>query len=459
MGRPPAVQAVEQGQRRSSGQGAAQRCDVQHSAPRRRGGRRCGGRKRRDGARRRRVDRIGVAQSRRIDPHGRAGLRQNRRRTLFRRRSHLSVEPLVARHVGRRRLRPDGRNGRGRQQRSRPRNRTVDRPERCADPARPTVDPSFAVDRPGRHLRRRRHLLRDDGQIHLYGRIADPLVDRGVGAAAPYLHGLRGIDRDGRARRAADEHHPFVGHLHAEDAAHEQPRPQDARLRDDGRRYGHLHRQDRHADPQPDDRAGADPLRRASDGRFRRDGRRQHDRLSRRFGHGARQPDRRGAADLAANRRSGLRGFAERGPHRRPATLFVRTQIHGDPARKRPFRRSEVVREGGSGDRADNVRAGRPERGDRRPTGRPATSCHAHAGLRLVRDAGAGLRRSDRAGRVAFRCDRSHLRSGARGGSGSRPPLFGCRNRREDRYGRHARHGSPGASGCGTMPQTTTASG
>ena len=58
--------------------------------------------------------------------------------------------------------------------------------------------------------------------------------------------------------------HPLAGALDAADAQDQQPRAQDARLRNDGRRDGHLHRQDRHAHPEPDARTGAHPLRRAS---------------------------------------------------------------------------------------------------------------------------------------------------------------------------------------------------
>ena len=153
--------------------------------------------------------------------------------------------------------------------------------------------------------------------------------------------------------------HPLAGHVHAPDAQDQQPRAQDARLRDHGRRDGHLHRQDRNPHPEPDARPGTRPLRRASRPRLRRGRRAQLHGLPRCRRADHRKPHRRGSARMDAARRKRLRGVACRSEDRRPSDLLHRTQVHGHDHRKRDFGTPPALREGCAGDRARDVRTGR----------------------------------------------------------------------------------------------------
>ena len=92
---------------------------------------------------------------------------------------------------------------------------------------------------------------------------------------------------------------------------------------------GHLHRQDGHAHPEPDARAGDHPLRASRRAAARRVGGGQLDRLPRRRRPSAGQSHRRRAARMAPARKRRLRRTARRGADSRPADLLDRTQIHG----------------------------------------------------------------------------------------------------------------------------------
>lgn len=133
-------------------------------------------------------------------------------------RCHLSVERRAARHYGRRRLRRDGLDGRGRCDRSRARYRTGDRPKRRADAAQPPADTPFETDRPCGHRAFHRYFLRHARQGDLHQRLARRRLARHLAARAAHLHGFGGDHRDGRSRRVAHEHHAVAGHVHAADA-------------------------------------------------------------------------------------------------------------------------------------------------------------------------------------------------------------------------------------------------
>ena len=264
VGRHAAFPPAESGQRRYSGQGDARRLDPRDSPPRRGRGRRGLYRKRRNRARGRRAGRSRVAAHQRIDPHGRTGGGQNRRRGAFRFRSDLSFERRTARYDRGGRLRRSGCYGRGRCDRSGPRHRAGDRPERRADAAQPPADTPLETHRPGRHCACGRYFLRHARQGGLRRWAVRARLARNIAAGAAHFHGLGGHHRDGRSRRTSDEHYTVAGDVHAAHAQDQQPRAAHARLRNDGRRDGHLHRQDRHADPEPDARAGTGALRCAS---------------------------------------------------------------------------------------------------------------------------------------------------------------------------------------------------
>ena len=119
---------------------------------------------------------------------------------------------------GRRRLRRDGLDGRGRCDRSRARYRTGDRPERRADAAQPPADTPFETDRPCGHRAFHRYFLRHARQGDLHQRVARRRLARHLAARAAHLHGFGGDHRDGRSRRVTHEHHAIAGHVHAADA-------------------------------------------------------------------------------------------------------------------------------------------------------------------------------------------------------------------------------------------------
>ena len=60
--------------------------------------------------------------------------------------------------------------------------------------------------------------------------------------------------RRGSARRPPDERHTQPRPQHEKDAVDQQPRKENARLRDNGSRNGDLYRQNRHPDKKPDER-------------------------------------------------------------------------------------------------------------------------------------------------------------------------------------------------------------
>ena len=329
VGRHAAVPPAQPCKRRAARQGTPRRRDARDSAPRSRRRRPRKPRSGRDGAGRRRTGRSGIAANGRVDAHGRTRNGEVRRRGALRPRSDLPLQPAAARHDRARRIRPHGRHGRRRRHRSGPRHRTGDRPERRTDAAAPPADTPFAADRQGGHRAVGADLRHSDRQglpRRRAGRCA--VAPRGA-HRAQLLHGLGGDDRHGRSRRIADEHHPLTGALDAADAQNQQSRAQDARLRNDGCRDGHLHRQDGHAHPEPDARAGDHPLRASRRAAARRVGGGQLDRLPRRRRPSAGQPHRRRAARMAPARKRRLRRTARRGADSRPADLLDRTQIHG----------------------------------------------------------------------------------------------------------------------------------
>ena len=344
MGRHAAFPPAQPRERRAARQGAARGRNARDSAPRSRRGRSGKPRSGRNDTGRRRTDRGGVAANGRIDAHRRTRNGKIRRRGAVRPRSDLSLEPPAARHDRARRIRPHGRHGRRRCDRSGPRHRTGDRSERRTDAAAPSADAPFAADRQGGH-RAVGTDLRHSGRQGISARRAGRCTVAPRGAyPAQLLHGLGGDDRHGRSRRAADEHHPFAGAFDAADAQDQQPRAQDARLRDDGCRDGHLHRQDGDAHPEPDARAGGDPLRCRRRPAAERRGGGQLDRFSRRRRPSAGQSHRRRAARMVAKRRRRLHRAARRGADSRPADLLDRAQIHGDARRAARHARAASAR-------------------------------------------------------------------------------------------------------------------
>jgi len=139
---------------------------------------------------------------------------------------------------------------------------TVQRDEQMT--AQPPADAPLETHRPGRHCACGRYFLRHARQGGLRRELVRARLARNIAAGAAYFHGLGGHHRDGRSRRTSDEHYAVAGDVHAANAQDQQPRAAHARLRNDGCRDGHLHRQDRHADPEPDARAGTGALRCAS---------------------------------------------------------------------------------------------------------------------------------------------------------------------------------------------------
>ena len=255
--RQPEIRPAKHRGRRDARIGRPQRENPGNSPQGYRSGRHRHPQHRRRGSRGRHAARSRLAADKRIEPDRGTHGKQDGRGSILRQRSHLSVRLRAARNDGYRRPRRHAGGTCGRCDRNRKGGPAGDRTGNRTDTAEHPAFASGEADWAGGFHHCDTHLP------HLYGQgpLRLPLRPHGdeLGTVARHrqhrpeiLHDGSHLDCGRRPRRAAHERYPQPRAQHAPHAPDEQPRAQDARLRNDGGDYGHLHRQDGHPDTKSD---------------------------------------------------------------------------------------------------------------------------------------------------------------------------------------------------------------